>query len=654
MLGTEIAPPPAAPAGTPDRLPPTRPGVSGIEWAALGVALAPIVAVVVWAIVVRWVPLSDSGQIVIRSRDVLTDHHPLIGHWSSGSGGVDGQLNNLGSLNQILIAPFTRLDPYWGAAVGLGAWNAAFVIVVWATARALRPSTGALTAMAGTVALEASMGAIALLQARQQFALIMPFWCLLWLCVALWAGRLWALPATVVVASIILQTHLSYAYPTVAVVAVSTVALARATHGHWFERRTVRTVALAALVGLVCWAQPIWDQLFGIGNLSGVLFRDDIREGGGGLQSAVSMTSHVLLPPFWLPGSMGEFAVRLVTPGTPASASEWLALAAWAVILGATAWTVRRRAHDVAMVAVASTALIGGFYAAIKLPPSFGGILAPQNYYWMWPIAILATTAIGLAVAPLVPRGGWSRRRVAPVALVAMAILAGTMVWSDAGMPIESREAFAERPVAQELLRELGDSLDRLDVDGPIVIDFSRGSSLSPHRYTFLGELQRRGIEFTFDRGTGVDLRRFGRDRCEDGSAPWRLHLETGFGIEQRRPGDLEVAAARSSGSARAEMADEAELVGRALEAGVVQIPDAVRDGAPEAIREDLRRVLIAAEDPSRGLVQYLRGLRDLGLVAVPADVSRSLERWERARRRVEAEVALTLAPNRGRSDGRC
>ena len=103
---------------------PPRSDVRWRSWfavAMLVLALAPIVATVVRAIVVGWVPIFDAGYFTVRSRDVLTADHPWLGAWSSASVTLDATVRNLGPLQLDLLAPFTKVDPYWGTAVGVGA-----------------------------------------------------------------------------------------------------------------------------------------------------------------------------------------------------------------------------------------------------------------------------------------------------------------------------------------------------------------------------------------------------------------------------------------------------------------------------------------------------------------------------------------------------
>ena len=79
--------------------------------------------------------------------------------------------------------------------------------------------------MAATVLIELNEGSLMLIEARQQLALVLPMWCVLWLAAATWSGRAWALPWLALAASFVLQTHFTYAYQTVLVAVAATVAV---------------------------------------------------------------------------------------------------------------------------------------------------------------------------------------------------------------------------------------------------------------------------------------------------------------------------------------------------------------------------------------------------------------------------------------------
>lgn len=558
----------AGPATPVDR--PAAPGrralepATTLEWVALAMALAPVLVVVGWALSTGWQPLGDSAQIVVRSRDVLTQHHPFLGAWSSSSQDVGQDLNNLGPLYVDLIAPFTKLSASGGAAVGIGLVNAASVVGVWAVARRLFGPTGAVGAMAATLALEASMGSQALLEARQQIALLLPFWCLLWVAVALWEGRAWALPAAVFLGSLVIQTHFTFVYQVLIVLALSAVAMVRSrSRTREDGTRSTRelgtgiTLGWTAIVALVCWVQPLWDQFFGLGNLGKVLGAggaDDAGTTGAaslrpGLSGGVELVSRTSLrPPFWWPGSLGSaLGDEPLTGKVQGSAGAWLVVAAWALAIVLVAVWARRhhRRQLSALAGVALVSLLASVVAASLIPPAAFTVLPPQNYYWMWPISLLLTVTV---VAGIVAVVGHHRPDVEPAvqvaAIVGLAVLAVTTVQPASSLDYVDREANHEQVAARVLERRFATALDRSGLEGPVVVDFARDLDFSTHRYSFLAELQSRDIEFTFDART-ADLRRFGDRRCERGDARYRLYVLSGTALSTLEEGQLVLARTR-------------------------------------------------------------------------------------------------------------
>ena len=181
--------------------------------------------------------------------------------------------------------------------------------------------------MIATVCLEVSIGGWNLIESRQQLALLLPFWCLLWLSAALVMGLVAALPWAVFVASLIVQTHFTFVLLTVVVMVVGVAGLVVAIVGGRTGPRTGPIVLLVTCgVVVVCWAQTVWDQVFGTGNLGTALGLPGGGESAVGLADGVQyIAAATLAPPFWLPGHMGEF-LRLRVP-IPSSGSAWIASA---------------------------------------------------------------------------------------------------------------------------------------------------------------------------------------------------------------------------------------------------------------------------------------------------------------------------------------
>ena len=361
------------------------------ERIALGAAILPAVVMVVRAAAEHWVPLFDAAYFTVRARDVATAHNPLVGAWSMGSREVGTWLNNLGPLQLDVLAPFAKLDPYWGTAAGVAATNIAAIVGVWLVSRRLVGPIGVVGAMAATVLLELNEGSLMLIEARQQLALILPMWCTLWLAAATWMGQRWAPPWLVLTASFVLQTHFTYAYQTLAIAGAA--AIGFLLHHRQHRGQLVRPALLAAAMLALCWVQPLWDQLFGTGN-AGEVF----GQSGGSARSVGTSTGlrilaeSVFVPPFFAPGSMGDLLREGRRPSLPVSG---LALIAWSLLLVGAALAMRRRHRGLAAMAIiGNVAFAGSVVAAIKIPPTEQFGIIAQNYYWIWPIGVFMATAV--------------------------------------------------------------------------------------------------------------------------------------------------------------------------------------------------------------------------------------------------------------------
>lgn len=503
--------------------------VSSLEWLALAAALTPLVVGCVWALSVGWIPLGDSGQLVVRSRDVLTADQPFVGAWSSSSQIFKTDINNLGSLYSLLLAPFTKVDPYGGAAVGATAINAGAVSAAWLAARSLLDQVGAVVAMFATLVLIASMGVVSLLEARQQIALVLPFWALLWATAALWSGRLWAAPGVVFLASLVAQTHFTYLQQAVALAVAGAVGAA-------FSRRrrgwdgSVAPLLAAAAVGVACWTLPMWDQVFGRGNLKAVLAQGG-RGGTGtpGWAGSAHLISRAgLRYPFVLPGSMGSyrpFSFAVDRPGI----GTWVSLAVWfAAVILVFAWA--HLTHRRSVAALAGTAMLAlgvAWYVAGQIP-RYGPSYPPQNYYWMWPTVLVALcTGVVAAWRKAIPALSGARRIVSRAVVAVLVVAALGSSWPTGALSGVSASSFHRRAAGRSFVVQVAAWLDGHRIDGPVVIDYRRDSAFSDHRYTFLAELQRRGLRFTF-LGDDVSTFRFGRRRCADDKVRYRFSLVSG------------------------------------------------------------------------------------------------------------------------------
>ncbi len=507
--------------------------VTPLEWVALAVGVLPALAAGIWALATGWVPLGDAAQLTVRSRDVLTANHPLVGAWSSSSKGGSTNINNLGPTYNELLAPFTKVSAYGGTAVGTTVIAIACVVVSWLAARATLGRRGVVVAMATTAILITTMGCVTLLQTRQQIALLLPFWALLWTVAAVVSGRSWAIPVAAFLASLLAQTHFSFLFQAVALLGVVAVRVALS------RRRPMasplrRPLVATAVVLAVSRVQSVVDQLFGSHNLRRVI--DGGPDAGPGWQTAANLISQKgLVPPFW--GRSLAHAGQQVVVGKGTFVHSWLPVLVWLAVLAVALLRTRNRGNGSFAVAVVAVVLLPTVLAvAARVPRVLIGF-PPQNYYWMWPTALFLTAAVVLAALDQV---GPSERLVPPRPLVWAAgavLIAMSLVASIPTSRIEgvASESFDQRDVGRGFVADVAASLRRHPIRGTVVIDYSQDRMLSQHRYGFLAELQQAGVPFTFD-GNDSSVFRFGLRRCADGKATTRLYVVSGADAALGRP----------------------------------------------------------------------------------------------------------------------
>ena len=192
--------------------------------------VTPLVVAGVRALHSDWYPIGDNAFFALRGRDVLTEHHPLLGTWTSASLTVGTTIHNPGPLLFDALAGPAKVDAAAGTVVAVVALHAAAVVlgVVWA--RRVAGTAAAWAISAAFLGLEWAMGSEILVEPWQPHSLLLPFLAFVVLVWALTAGEAGALPWAAGLASLILQTHLSYAV-VVPVLAVGSVAPTGARRG---------------------------------------------------------------------------------------------------------------------------------------------------------------------------------------------------------------------------------------------------------------------------------------------------------------------------------------------------------------------------------------------------------------------------------------
>jgi hypothetical protein len=336
------------------------------------------------------------------------------------------------------------------------------------------------------------------------------------------------------VASLLVQTHVSYAYN---VILFTIVAVAI----WWWRERPVgradisrgvrsRTAMWSAIVVAVLWAQSLWEQFFGPGR--GNLTRLIANSSGGdvdvGMKQGLQVMSSVLaFAPWWLRSGFSTAvpSTRLTDtptgqelriPGLPSLALSFLAVAA---IIASLAWfAIRagrtgRRSLSAACAFTAATIPLSIVCLSLVTIGQVG--FALHHIRWLWTYVVLVHAAVlwGLVELVVLPRLPTFRRALTPavaVLLVAFAII---------NLPFHAHRQgsvsdYDKMPALRRAFREI----DVLRGHDPVLFDVSNVRVFEPYSSAVMMRMQHLGIEFRVDE-PGM-IRQLGPRRRADGTEP--------------------------------------------------------------------------------------------------------------------------------------
>ena len=535
--------------------------------ATVVVAIVPIVVAAVRALDGGWLPVGDDSFFVIRARDVFSADRPLLGTWTSASTSIGIDVNNPGPLLfDALAPPVAIFGGDTGIAIGAALINGLAVIGIALVAyRRGGPVLGAL-AMAATATLGWSMGSELLYDPWQPHALILPFLLFLMLVWALGCGDSAALPWTLGIGSLIVQTHLSYALLVPALGVWGLFGL-----GMWLTRRrardpvawprlrtrAARVGAISLIVLVVCWIQPVVEQFTGDGpgNLTRLArsFRESDVDTAGFGYATQAVASVFSIPPFWLRPSFDETFFDDDVWQPPALGVAIATLVVVGALFAIGAWWSWRRRDRPALFAftVVGVGLIVGFATVARAPITIFGKLTPHSSRWLWSLAAFAGFAVGAAIVR-----GWPRARtrgpfvVGALGVVTLMIAVATLPTAPTANGPQS-QAWAI-PGVESLSRQLA----TVDDDGPLLIDGLFLKLFDPYGAAVVAELQRRGIPFVA-REPGL-VRQLGDRRAYDGTnAERELSLRTGDDARRGPRGARQVALYEALTAAEQEELDD-------------------------------------------------------------------------------------------------
>lgn len=481
---------------------------------AVVLTAVPVAVAGVRAAMGPWVPAGDEAYFTLRSLDVGTAHHPLLGAWSAGSLDVERNVNNLGPLQLDLLAPFTQVAPMGGTAIGVAFLHVVSVVTIAWLVRRTGGWASVPPAMVAVAGLAWVLGSEMLITPRQHQFLLLPYLVVLVAAWAATAGDRWAMVPFVVAGSLVTQTHLSYPLLVGALavpVLVGQVLAVRRDDG--VDRR--RPWIVATVVGAVLWAQPAIDQFAGMGNLGDVFassgesatppFGDAVQVVAGGLVSTVG---------YLRPGYADFEPADLADP--------WQVLTLAALVVGlvvACVLAARAGRRTVAGgTAVAVVAVVAAVVDATQLPVTLFGLRA-ENYRWLWPTSTLF--AIGALVGLARVGGERLRPAVTSVTLVGVAVLCALNLPTSYQVP--NPEIYRDHLESTATLTTELAAADLSMIDGPVVIDQRRMYFTHPYAYPVALVLREQGLDYRLE-GEG-QARRFGDHRVADGTEPYRLVL---------------------------------------------------------------------------------------------------------------------------------
>jgi hypothetical protein len=417
------SPPTAGTSGPSARLP-----VPALSAACALLACVPVLVSVVRAIAADWIPVGDRAIIAARAYDVFSAHPPLLGQYSAVSGALANQTHSLGPMLYWVLAIPAHLFGAWAFSVSMGLLSALCITgaVVLAHRRGGAPLMVA-TALA-LLLVTASLPAEVLHDSWNPSAGVLPLALLLFLGWSLACGEIGLLPLAALVASFVVQCHLTFVPPTLGILAVAAAGLTA--RGAWRRRPALGAAAVAA----VCWVLPAVDQVIhSPGNFLTVLRSIGNQGPTLGVSAGWRAVTHAIgVPPWWLRarGSVGDRLFDLFH-----SAPALGTLTAVLVLAGLTglivAATRQRRGEVLAAAAIALLVVLALGSVAASTPRGHLLFLTLGYTTWwgsvagMWAWLVLVWGVLVLAPAGRVRRLRQAVRAPARPRALAATALAG-------------------------------------------------------------------------------------------------------------------------------------------------------------------------------------------------------------------------------------
>jgi hypothetical protein len=433
--------------------------------AASAAVLAPLVVLAARASHSSWVATNDQALIELRTRAVGTSHTPLVGPYSRFGWNHPGP-----ALFFALAAPYRLLSSH-GRGLLLGAALIAAVAMITIVGTLLRVDQPLVVGLFGLLVIAVlirALGAHLLWDPWNPYVIVLPFVALVLLSWRAAAGDERALPLAIAFASFIVQTHVSVALESIALLAVAAVWLLANARDADARRRLARSAFVSLGVVAVMWAPPVYEQIRPHRGNLGKLWRfwTTGHHGTVGFAKATRLLAPQLsIPAPWMTGHErhNPFSGGLYTTGFRFPFAVLVLLAAAVV-----AWRRRDRAAMAACSIAATVAVVAWI--------SFARIVGtPYNYLvrWTWVVGATCWLAAGIALLPpIVSRlrptaQTWLARALATGA-GALLVVVTVSAWS------ASPPSAVDGRIARELVAQ---AIPRLrTLPAPLLVESPRGS----------------------------------------------------------------------------------------------------------------------------------------------------------------------------------
>ena len=417
-----------------------------------------------------WTPVGDNAVIAMRAYDVLTPDSPLLGQYSAASHALGYETHSLGPMLYWLLALPSRFGGAGALTVVVCLVNTAAVVGTVALARRRGGTVLMVLTAAALVVMSGSLVSKVYADVWNPAIAILPFTLLVFTAWSIACGDYKLLPLAVLLASFVIQAHLTFILPAVGLFGVAVIGL-------WAARREIeqgalrRWLLIALAVAAVCWSAPLLDQaIHRPGNLVQVVRSATVDTPKTGFSNwgRDTLVRTVGVPPWWLEipeGQSDRFGELIEPPGTVRIVSGVVMVLALVALLVA---GVLRSRRDVAAAAASSLVLLAGITAVASSTPTkdLSAITLGYSLWWASVAGMFAWLTLFWGAAQLIGRPRLTGR--ARTGAIAALAVAGTV----AGVVTLVRAGQGEDVIRRtyEPMREIAARLEQLVPPGDTVL----------------------------------------------------------------------------------------------------------------------------------------------------------------------------------------